>query len=191
MKDRSSLPAVARLCRWARVRTQGGNPIPNLTKRVFERLLTMRWQRYLAGMCVLCVLSVSRATPEFSAFISIAGDFRFIITNAETRVHSGWLSIGDKFEEHRLSRFNAADEVLTLDRGGVSVQRHLKHDPIEESGPRRRRVLSDGGADERRKREIPIWIDGWGNLALGATAVSFDEIEALFRNSLKQTRTSN
>jgi hypothetical protein len=42
-------------------------------------------------------------------------------------------------------------------------------------------VLDDGGAAERRKREIPIWIDGYGNVALGATAVTFDEIEALFR----------
>ena len=42
-------------------------------------------------------------------------------------------------------------------------------------------MLSDDGPAARRKREIPIWIDGWGNLALGGTAVTFDEIEVLFR----------
>jgi len=104
-----------------------------------------------------------------------------IITNVETRVNSGWLSIDDQFEEHRLRRFNVADEVLTLDRGDESIQLRLKHDLLEQSGTRQRRVLDDGGAAERRKREIPIWIDGYGNVALGATAVSFDEIEALFR----------
>jgi hypothetical protein len=141
----------------------------------------MRWQRYLIALWFWGVLSVARAAAELSAFASAGGDIRFIITNAETRVSSGWLSLGDSFEEHRISRFNLADEVLTLERGGESIQLRLKHDAVEQSGTRRRRVLGDGGAAERRKREIPIWIDGYGNVALGATAVTFDEIEALFR----------
>ena len=132
------------------------------------------------ALCFWGVVSVARAAIELSAFASVGGDFRFIITNAETRVSSGWLSPGDSFEEYRISRFDVVYEVLTLKRGGESIQLRLKHDPVEQSGTRRRRVLDDGGVAERRKREIPIWIDGYGNVALGATAVTFDEIEALF-----------
>jgi hypothetical protein len=149
----------------------------------------MRWQRYLMGLCFWAVLSVARAAVELSALASAGGDFRFILTNAETRVNSGWLSVGESFEEHRISRFNVADEVLTLDRGGESIQLRLKHEPVEQTGTRRRRVLDDGGAAERRKREIPIWIDGYGNVALGATAVTFDEIEALFRRLVEANAT--
>jgi hypothetical protein len=58
---------------------------------------------------------------------------------------------------------------------------HLQRNGPRIGGTGRRRILSEGGADERRKREIPIWIDGWGNVALGSTAVALDEIEALFR----------
>ena len=134
----------------------------------------------MIALCFWGVLSVARAAVELSALASVGGDFRFIITNADTRVSSGWLSLGDSFEEHRISRFDVANEVLTLERGGKSIQLRLKHDPVEQAGTRRRRVLDDGGAAERRKREIPIWIDGYGNVALGATAVTFDEIEALF-----------
>jgi hypothetical protein len=140
----------------------------------------MPWQRYLMALFFWGALPAVRAAVELAAFASIGADFRFVITNAETGVNSGWLTLGDSFEEHRISRFDAADEVLTLERGGESIQLRLKHDPVEQSGSRRKRVL-DGGAPERRRRQIPIWLDGFGNVALGATAVTFDEIETLFR----------
>ena len=141
----------------------------------------MSWPRCLAVISALGVLSFARAAVELSAFASAGGDFRFILANVETGANSGWLSLGDRFEEHRLSRFNVADETLTLEAGGESIHLRMKHEPVEPSGTPRRRVLDDGGAAERRIRQIPIWIDAWGNVALGATAVTFDEIEALFR----------
>ena len=67
-----------------------------------------------------------------------------------------------------------------MERGG-EIEHRFKFDPVDQSATRQRRALDDGGTAERRKREIPIWIDGDGNVALGATAVTFDEIEALFR----------
>jgi len=141
----------------------------------------MKWQRYLIGVFLFGLLSIAHASLELSAFASASGDFRFLITKAESKVGSGWLSLGDNFEGHRISRFNADKGVLTLERGDESIRLRLKHDPVEQSSVRRRRVLDDGGAAERRKREIPIWIDAYGNVALGATAVTFDEIEELFR----------
>jgi hypothetical protein len=141
------------------------------------------------ALCFWGVLSVARAAIELSAFASVGGEFRFIISDAAAGVSSGWLSLGDNFGEYRISQFHGSDEVLTLERGIESIQLRLKHDPVEQSGIRRRRVLDDGGAAERRKREIPVWIDGYGNVALGATAVTLDEIEALFRRLVQANAT--
>jgi hypothetical protein len=139
----------------------------------------------LIAACLFAVFSVARAELELSAFASVGGEYRFLLTDAELTVSSGWLSLGDKFQEHRISRFSSSDEVLTLVRDDESVQLRLKQDSIEQTGVPRRRVLDDGGAAEKRKREIPIWIDAYGNVAFGATAVTFDEIEVLFRRLAK------
>ena len=141
----------------------------------------MNWRRYLAGVWVLGCFSVAHAALELSAFIAIASDYRLILTNAETRSNSGWISLGDTFEEHRLTRFDALGETLILERGAELMSLHLKDDRVKETDTRQRRTLTDDGASARQKREIPIWVDNWGNLALSGTAVSFDEIEGLFR----------
>src|SRR5688572_21361512 len=130
----------------------------------------MNWRRYLAGVWVLGCFSLAHAALELSAFIAIASDYRFILTNAETRSNSGWISLGDTFEEHRLTRFDALGETLILERGAELMSLHLKDDRVKETDTRQRRTLTDDGASARQKREIPIWVDNWGNLALSGTA---------------------
>lgn len=141
----------------------------------------MRRRRILLGVCLVAALPSASATVELVAFASAGGSVRILLKSVESGIGSGWLALGDNFDEHRIVRFDVADEVLTLDHRGESIDVRLRRDPVEPSGVPRRRVLDDGGAAAKRRREIPIWIDGFGNVALGGTAVSFDEIETLFR----------
>ena len=141
----------------------------------------MIWRRYVVVMWVLGFASVVHAALELSAFISISGDYRFLVVNAETRSSSGWVSLGDTFEAYRLVRFDAHRETLTIQRADEVGELALKDDRTKETATRQRRTLTDEGPSARQKREIPIWVDHWGNMALGGAAVSFDEIEELFR----------
>lgn len=141
----------------------------------------MNWQRCLAAVCFFGSWSLAHAALEFSAVVSVADGYRFILINAETRAHSGWVSLGATFEGHRLTRFDPQHEILTLEHGAEIRGLPLKDDRPKNPATRQRRMLTDDGTNARQKREIPIWIDNYGNVALGGTAVSFDEIEGLFR----------
>jgi hypothetical protein len=140
----------------------------------------MKWRRYIAGLSVFGFLTVGHAALELSAFAGTSDGFRFIIIDAETRANSGWLALGDTFEGHRLARFDAQGEILTLERQAGNIELPLRRETEKKPDGRQRRRLTDDAA-AKPKREIPIWIDAWGNVALGGTAVSFDEIEGLFR----------
>lgn len=100
----------------------------------------MNWRRYLAVVGVSRSFSDAHAALEFSAFFSIAGDYRFILINADTRSNSGWVTLGDTFEGHRLARFDARGETLTLERGAEMSQLTLKDDRPKKSAARQRRT---------------------------------------------------
>jgi hypothetical protein len=155
----------------------------------------MRWFRPVVAFCAFGGVCFAGEALELSAFVLAWGSYRFIITNPGTRSNSGWLSIGERFEDHRLIRFSLEDETLTLAHEGAAggtTQLYFTRDPVmpkpapyEVVGTRKRRKLSDGITDERKERQIPVWMDAWGNVALGGTAVTFDEIEALFRTLVR------
>jgi hypothetical protein len=68
----------------------------------------------------------SQATLVFSGIIKLPDGTRFILTDLRTRKSSTWLALEETFLGHRLTSFNAATEVLTVERDGQALELPLK-----------------------------------------------------------------
>ena len=69
---------------------------------------------------------IPRSTLEFAGVVKFPDEMRFILTDRRTRKSSALLRLGEVFHDHQLSGFDAAAEVLTVQRDGNLIQLPLK-----------------------------------------------------------------
>lgn len=69
---------------------------------------------------------MSWAALEFSGYLKIANEAKFMITDTEGKKSSGWIAIGAWFGDYSVASFDAEKETLTLRKGAATVELPLK-----------------------------------------------------------------
>jgi hypothetical protein len=73
------------------------------------------------------------ATLEFSGYIESRNEFRFIITDIDEKSSSGWITIGQSFNGHRLVAFDRQKEVLSVKKGESTLELRLKESRVQDT----------------------------------------------------------
>ena len=70
--------------------------------------------------------SAGRAALEFSGYLHLANESKFVITDLEGKKSSGWIPIGASFEGYRVEGYDAQKEILTMRKGNTTMALPLK-----------------------------------------------------------------
>lgn len=115
----------------------------------------------------------SQVPLAFSGVVKFPGETRFILTDLGTRKSSAFLALGESFQGHQLTGFNAATEVLTVERGGQVLQLPLKMAHVKSGTappPRANRI------------EIRIAIAADGKLSTDGRALTFETFNLMLQD---------
>ena len=88
-----------------------------------------------------------RAEIEFSGFFLTAREALFYLTETEGHRSSGWLKIGQSFDDYALVSFDPGREAITLRQGG-----RLREVPLRASKVKDRRVILTGTITLRQEQ---------------------------------------
>ena len=73
-----------------------------------------------------------RGELEFSGYIRIGSEAKFMITDEEAKISSGWITMGHSFMGYTVIAFDSQKEVLSLRKEGASLVLPLKLSHVKE-----------------------------------------------------------
>ncbi len=106
---------------------------------------------------------------EFSAYLKSDGEHHFVITDKATGKPSEWLRVGESFQDAVVRRFDAADDLLHVERRGEPLALSLKGARVRDA--------SEGDGQS----ELVLLVKGETEFVLNATALTIEDVEAVFR----------
>jgi hypothetical protein len=114
----------------------------------------MKLRRSIALLLVLVTAGVCRAELEFSGYVEAGKGIRFMVTDAGERKSSGWIVLGQAFQDHVLVGFDAKDEVLTVRKGGKTLALPLKAARVRDAQPEAATAAAELAAARIRLEEL-------------------------------------
>jgi biopolymer transport protein ExbD len=76
----------------------------------------------LVALVAVAAVSVARAGFELTGYLKAHNVTRFVVVDLETGEQSPWLFVGDRFHDFMVMRFDANEEVLTMEQGNTVVR---------------------------------------------------------------------
>lgn len=126
--------------------------------------------RLLIAALILWFAPTSHAALEFTGYMRLKDEVRFVVTDLDSGTTSGFLTIGSVFEGHKVTAFDERSEVLVLDLNGQSIRLPLKDAHVR-----------DGSTAPPEKIELQLKISSDGALTIDDRAVDLDTFDALLR----------
>lgn len=86
------------------------------------------------SVAVLSLLAVAAAKEplEFTAYLTIDGQTRFVLRDNAAGLSSGWLALGDAFGEIVVGSFHPATETLAVTRAGQALSLTLRSSQVRQ-----------------------------------------------------------
>ena len=75
---------------------------------------------------LIACASLCASELEFAGYLRSGAETRFVVANARDGKVSGWLVVGEKFQEYTITAFDAKEEILSLAGAGGILRLHLK-----------------------------------------------------------------
>ena len=133
----------------------------------------MKTPRWLAPLVLgLTLLApVARAALELSAFMSVGGRPRLVLTDLDARATSDWITLGQTFRGYQLIHYDDAREMLAVRKDGRVLELPLKGSHVAMASSLPPEVVARGiTADDLIVRDSgPVRI----TLSVGATQTPF------------------
>jgi len=82
---------------------------------------------------IICFSVCARGGPvEFCGYLSVSGQSRFVLTDTESGIRSGWLSTGQSFQDYTVLKFEPNSEMLSLSHAQKVVRLPLKQAKVQD-----------------------------------------------------------
>src|SRR5688572_26906083 len=107
---------------------------------------------------------------EFSGYLRSSDRIQFVIMEPLSGETSGWITVGDSFQGHRITGFDAKRKVLTVEHAGKLVELPLKDSKVKHG----QQTASD-------RTYLRLDLTDEGGLVIDGKAVEVSSLEAVFR----------